>query len=77
MICMVKTNRGEGRGQSSEPRRILDKLTPVAATWAKVNFGDILHRASVDGERFLVNRSGRAVAVVLGYREYMELQKKK
>ena len=50
-----------------------DELVPVPATYAKVNFGDILHQASVEGKRFLVNRQGKPVAVVLSYRDYREL----
>jgi len=48
-------------------------LVPVAATYAQVNFGDILHRASVEGKRFLVSRQGKPVAVVLSYRDYHAL----
>jgi len=51
-------------------------LQPIAATKAKVNFGDILHQTSVNGERFVVNRQGKPVAVVLSYNEYCELMGK-
>lgn len=51
------------------------ELVPIAATTAKTNFGDILHQVSVEGKHFLVNRSGKPVAVILGYREYSELVK--
>jgi len=55
------------------PKRALDDLVPVAATNAKVKFGEILHETSVEGKRFLVNRQGKPVAVVLSYRDYCEL----
>ena len=55
------------------PKRLLDDLVPVAATKAKVKFGEILHETSVEGKRFLVNRQGKPVAVVLSYRDYCEL----
>jgi prevent-host-death family protein len=53
--------------------KAIDDLKPVAATKAKVNFGEILHQASVNGEKFVVNRQGRPVAVILGYNEYEQL----
>ena len=52
--------------------RIRD-LEPVAATKAKVNFGDILHQTSVNGKKFVVNRQGRPVSVILSYNEYLQL----
>jgi prevent-host-death family protein len=53
--------------------KTLDDLEPVAATKAKVNFGDILHQTSVNGKKFVINRQGRPVAVILGYNEYEQL----
>ncbi|HEO70322.1 MAG TPA: type II toxin-antitoxin system Phd/YefM family antitoxin [Candidatus Hydrogenedentes bacterium] len=50
-----------------------DDLVPVAATNAKVRFGEILHETSVEQKRFLVNRQGKPVAVVLSYRDYCTL----
>ena len=55
------------------PKRPQDDLVPVAATKAKVKFGEILHETSVEGKRFLVNRQGKPVAVVLSYRDYRVL----
>lgn len=52
--------------------RIKD-LEPITATRAKVVFGDVLHQTSVDGKRFVVNRQGKPVSVILSYREYCEL----
>jgi hypothetical protein len=48
-------------------------LEPIAATKAKLLFGDILHQTSVNGKKFVVNRSGRPVSVILSYNEYLEL----
>jgi len=48
-------------------------LEPISATVAKVRFGELLHQASVEGKAFIVNRQGRPVAVVLSYRQYLEL----
>ena len=48
-------------------------LEPIAATKAKILFGDILHQTSVNGKRFVVNRQGRPVSVILSYNEYCEL----
>jgi len=48
-------------------------LEPIAATTAKIKFGDILHQTSVDGKKFLVNRQGKPVSVILSYNEYCKL----
>jgi prevent-host-death family protein len=48
-------------------------LEPLAATEAKLRFGDILHQTSVEGRRFVVNRQGRPVSVILSYKDYCEL----
>ncbi|MBI5057504.1 MAG: type II toxin-antitoxin system Phd/YefM family antitoxin [Nitrospirae bacterium] len=48
-------------------------LESIPATKAKTLFGDILHQTSVEGKRFVVNRQGKPVAVILSYREYCEL----
>lgn len=50
-------------------------LQPITATDAKVRFGELLHRTSVDNETFVVNRQRRPVAVVLSYKHYCELIK--
>lgn len=52
-------------------------LEPVAATKAKIIFGDILHQTSVNGKRFVVNRQGKPVSVILSYNEYLELIEKR
>jgi len=48
-------------------------LEPIAASRAKVNFGDILYQTSVNGKRFVVNRQGKPVSVILSYNEYCAL----
>jgi len=48
-------------------------LEPIAATKAKVFFGEILHQTSVEGKKFVVDRHGRPVSVILSYKEYVEL----
>ena len=55
------------------PKIIIKDLEPVAATKAKVNFGDILHQTSVNGKKFVVNRQGKPVSVILSYNEYCQL----
>jgi prevent-host-death family protein len=50
-------------------------LQPINATDAKVRFGELLHRTSVENEAFVVNRQGRPVAVVLSYNHYCKLIK--
>ena len=52
-------------------------LEPIAATKAKVIFGEILHQTSVEGKKFLVDRHGKPVSVILSYNEYCELIKQK
>jgi len=48
-------------------------LEPIAATTAKTNFGDILHQTSVNGKKFVVNRQGKPVSVILSYNDYCKL----
>jgi prevent-host-death family protein len=52
--------------------RIRD-LEAVPATKAKIIFGEILHQTSVEGKKFLIDRHGKPVSVILSYREYLEL----
>lgn len=59
------------------PKIEIKDLEPITATKAKVLFGDILHQTSVNGKRFVVNRSGRPVSVILSYNEYCELIEQK
>ena len=55
------------------PKIIIKDLEPVAATKAKINFGDILHQTSVNGKKFVVNRQGKPVSVILSYNAYCQL----
>ena len=54
-------------------RITIDDLEPIPATQAKVRFGDVLHQTAVNERKFVVNRQGKPVAVILGYREYCAL----
>jgi len=58
------------------PKIKIKDLEPISATHAKVRFGDILHQTSVDGKKFVVNRQGRPVSVILSYKQYLELLEK-
>ncbi len=51
-------------------------LEPIAATKAKTIFGEILHQTSVDGKKFVVNRQGKPVSVILSYNDYCELMER-
>jgi prevent-host-death family protein len=51
----------------------IEDLKPVSATEAKVRFGELLHQTSVNGRKFVINRQGRPVSVILSYNEYLEL----
>lgn len=51
----------------------LKDLEPIPATKAKLVFGEILHETSVEGKKFLVNRQGKPVSVILSYKEYLKL----
>jgi prevent-host-death family protein len=48
-------------------------LEAIPATRAKILFGEILHQTSVEGRRFVIDRHGKPVSVILSYREYREL----
>jgi len=51
----------------------IEDLEPIAATTAKVNFGDVLFQTSVEGKRYVVKSHGKPVAVILSYNEYCRL----
>lgn len=68
-LCWRKPEREE----PNVARRPDTDLEPVAATRAKVHFGDILHQTSVNGKKFVVNRQGRPVSVIMSYNEYCRL----
>ena len=48
-------------------------LESIPATQAKIRFGEILHQTAVNGKKFLVDRHGKPVSVILSYREYCKL----
>ena len=52
-------------------------LEPIPATKAKVKFGELLHETSVNEKKFVVNRQGKPVSVILSYREYLKLTREK
>lgn len=54
----------------------IEDLEPIAATKAKVIFGEILHQTSVEGKRFVVDRHGKPVSVIISYRDYLDLVEK-
>ncbi len=58
------------------PKICIKDLEPVAATKAKILFGEILHQTSVEGKKFLIDRHGKPVSVILSYREYCDLLEK-
>lgn len=59
------------------PRIVIEDLEPISSTKAKTFFGDILHQTSVEGKKFIVNRQGKPVSVILSYKEYCELVNQK
>ncbi len=48
-------------------------LESIKATQAKIAFGDLLHQTSVNGRKFVVDRHGKPVSVLLSYNEYISL----
>jgi len=54
----------------------INDLEPISATDAKIRFGDILHQTSVDGKKFIVDRHGKPVSVILSYHEYLDILSK-
>ena len=51
----------------------IQDLEPIAATKAKVTFGEVLHQTSVEGKKYVVNRQGKPVSVIISFNEYMRL----
>ena len=58
------------------PKIKIKDLETVPATKAKTLFGELLHQTSVEGRKFLIDRHGKPVSVILSYREYQELLRK-
>lgn len=44
--------------------------TIIPASQARSNFYDLLDEVSTTAKRFIITRHGRAVAIILGYKEY-------
>ncbi len=55
------------------PKIKIKDLETVPATKAKTIFGELLHQTSVEGRKFLIDRHGKPVSVILSYKEYQEL----
>ena len=55
------------------PKIKINDLQPIKATQAKISFGDLLHQTSVNGKKFVVDRHGKPVSVLLSYNEYISL----
>ena len=53
----------------------LPDLEEITSTKAKLIFGEILHQTAVNGKKFVVDRHGRPMSVILSYNEYLELLK--
>jgi len=51
----------------------IEDLEHISATIAKINFGDLLHQTSVNAKKYVVNRQGKPVSVILSYNEYIKL----
>lgn len=46
----------------------------ITAMQARQNFGDLLNRAKLKGERFLVNRSGKPMAIIMSVTDYEDME---
>ena len=56
-------------------RIVIGDLDVVTATDAKNKFGELLHRVCYDKVPVLIEKSGRPMAVMLDYAEYVKLRK--
>jgi prevent-host-death family protein len=61
---------------SDKQRIVIKDLDVFTATEAKNRFGELLHRVCYDKVPVLIEKSGRPMAVLLDYPEYLNLQKK-
>jgi prevent-host-death family protein len=55
------------------PKIKIKDLETVPATKAKTVFGELLHQTSVEGRKFLIDRHGKPVSVILSYKDYQDL----
>lgn len=46
----------------------------VSAMQARQKFGDLLNRANLRGERFMINRSGKPIAVIMSVSDYEDME---
>ena len=51
------------------PKIKIKDLESLPATKAKTIFGELLHQTSVEGRKFLIDRHGKPVSVILSYKE--------
>jgi prevent-host-death family protein len=58
-----------------QPRIVIADLDVFTATEAKNRFGELLHRVCYDKVPILIEKSGRPMAVLLDYAEYLNLQR--
>jgi len=49
----------------------------ITSTNAKLIFGDIIYQTAVEGKKFLVNRNGKPMVVIIGFNEYQKLTNRK
>jgi len=50
------------------------KTRNVSAMQARQQFGDLLNRANLKGERFLVKRSGKPMAIIMSVTDYNDME---
>jgi prevent-host-death family protein len=46
----------------------------ITAMQARQNFGDLLNRTNLKGERFLINRSGKPMAIIMSVNDYKDME---
>lgn len=51
----------------------IEDLEVITSTNAKLTFGDIIYQTAVEGKKFLVNRNGKPMVVIIGFNEYQKL----
>lgn len=58
----------------AETKQPKPNIKPIAAADARTNFADILAEAYYQGQTFLIKKSRKPMAVVLGIEEFRQLQ---
>ena len=51
----------------------IGNLEPINATKAKTIFGGLLYQTSVEGKRYVIERHGKPISVILSYKDYCQL----